>query len=278
MMVAQLAVGLFVDFDNIRHGLHSGFGQEPDCQALMEQARRFGPVAVAYAYANFTQHPAVYRRKLEVAGITPRDVASGNPDVLHKSSAGMAMLMDIVDCLLDWPNVTTLVFMTGDADFIRVTTRARNRFGKQVVISGVPGTVSADLIESADLYDPLDVAAGAPRDPVTSTTDDDRELRLLQLVDWLARHRPYMTFGFIRAHAASPHHGLDLTDEGATDLLSRFKERGILIERFLGAADGRTLRTLDLCEDHPAVLAARRVEAPRFEGGPFMASNGRSCR
>jgi len=47
---------------------------------------------------------------------------------------------------------------------------------------------------------------------------------------------------------------------------------------FLGAADGRTLRTLDLCEDHPAVLAARRVEAPRFEGGPFMASNGRSCR
>ena len=67
----------------------------------------------------------------------------------------MAMLIDIIDCLLDRPSVQTLVLMTGDSDFIRVTARARHRFDKQVVISGVPGSVSTDLVESADVYDPL---------------------------------------------------------------------------------------------------------------------------
>jgi hypothetical protein len=274
-MITPLSVGLFIDFDGIRHELLRHYGREPDCQAWMEKARRFGPVAVAYAYADFTQHPALFRRKLDVAGITARDVPQRSPDITRPSSIGMAMLMDIVDCLLDWPNVATLVLMTGDTDFVRVTARARNRFGKQVVVSGVPGTVPTDLIESADLYDPLEVSAGSTTDAPGALSVDERDLRLLQLVDWLARHRPYMTFGFIRAHAASPHHGLQLTEDGATELLSRFKERGILIERFVGAADGRTLRTLELCEDHPALIASRRVTAPRFEGGPTMTPNGR---
>ena len=67
----------------------------------------------------------------------------------------MAMLMDIIDCLLDRPNVNTLILMTGDSDFIRVVARARNRFSKKVIISGVPGSVSNDLIASADASDPI---------------------------------------------------------------------------------------------------------------------------
>lgn len=164
-MATQIEVGLFIDFENIRYGLLNNFGVEPDPQLLMEKARKYGPVAVAYAYADFTQHPSMYRRKLEVAGITPRDVPRRSPDVVHKSSADMAMLMDIIDCLLDRPYVNTLVLMTGDSDFIRVTARARHRFGKQVVICGIPGSVSVDLIESADLYDPLAVAGAERPEP-----------------------------------------------------------------------------------------------------------------
>lgn len=261
-MAAQHEVGLFIDFENIRYGMINNFGVEPDPQALMEKARKYGPVAVAYAYADFTQHPALYRRKLEVAGITPRDVPRRSPDVAHKSSADMAMLMDIIDCLLDRPYVQTLLLMTGDSDFIRVTARARHRFGKQVVIAGVPGSVSSDLIESADAYDPVGetlapVAVAAPR------PDDD--VRLLQLVMWLAGHRPYMTFGFIRSHALSPHHGLGYTEEQVTDRLTEFKERGILIESYRPADDGRTLRTLELNVDHPLILACSQLAAPNFE-------------
>jgi len=224
----------------------------------MEKARKYGPVAVAYAYADFTQHPSIYRRKLEVVGITPHDVPRRSPDVLNKSSADMAMLMDIIDCLLDRPYVHTLVLMTGDSDFIRVTARARNRFGKQVVIAGVPGSVSSDLIESADLSDPLGEALVPTTAPVPSSgpaTSD--ETRLLELILWLNGHRPYMTFGFIRSHALSPHHSLGLAEERVTELLTDFKDREILIEGSLSTEDGRTLRTLELNREHPAVVACQ---------------------
>src|SRR5512136_1954618 len=154
-------VALFIDFENVRYGLKNNYAREPDPQILMAKARKYGPVALAVAYADFTEHPDFFRRKLEVAGITPRDVPRRSPDVAHKSSSDMAMLMDIIDCLLDHPNVNILVLMTGDSDFIRVTARARNRFDRQVVISGIPGSVSNDLVASADLYDPLEPGAGS---------------------------------------------------------------------------------------------------------------------
>jgi uncharacterized LabA/DUF88 family protein len=270
-MAEQLEVGLFIDFENIRYGMLNNLGQEPDPQALMEKARKYGPVAVAYAYADFTQHPSIYRRKMEVAGITPRDVPRRSPDVVHKSSADMAMLMDIIDCLLDRPYVNTLILMTGDSDFIRVTARARHRFGKQVVISGVPGSVSRDLIESADLYDPLGDAAAISTatpepttpEPVSDIAEDD-ETRLLQLILWLNQHRPYMTFGFIRAHALSPHHSLGFEEERVTELLTNFKERDILLQSSLPTDDGRTLRTLELDVTHPVVEDVRKLGIPHF--------------
>jgi uncharacterized LabA/DUF88 family protein len=274
-MATQLEVGLFVDFENIRYGMLNNYGGEPDCQDLMDKARKYGPVAVAYAYADFTQHPSVFRRKLEVAGITPRDVPRRSPDVVHKSSADMAMLMDIIDCLLDRPYVNTLVLMTGDSDFIRVTARARNRFNKQVVISGVPGSVSNDLVESADLYDPLRMEINEPPIIMQGAEEGESdEVRLLQLVCWLAEHRPYMTFGFIRSHALSPHHALGYTEDRVTELLSQFKDRGILIESFREANDGRTLRTLELDIDHEDVAECHMMQTPQFEDSAKRQNGG----
>jgi hypothetical protein len=268
-VATQLEVGLFIDFENIRYGMLNRSGQEPDPQWLVEKARRYGPVAVAYAYADFTQHPPIYRRKLEVAGITPRDVPRRSPDVPHKSSADMAMLMDIIDCLLDRPYVHTLMLMTGDSDFIRVTARARNRFGKQVVICGIPGSVSSDLIESADVYDPLN-----PRDsdgasePAAPRAAGDDETRLLQLVAWLSQNRPYMTWSFIRSHALSPHHGLELGEDRITELLSAFKDRGILLEGQRLDDAGRSLRTLTLDAAHPDVVRVTQLGPPPFRDRP----------
>jgi uncharacterized LabA/DUF88 family protein len=258
-------VGLFVDFENIRYGLLNNFGIEPDPALLMEKARKYGPVSVANAYADFTLQPPIYRRKLEVAGINPRDVPRRSPDVVHKSSADMAMLIDIIDCLLDQPQVRVLVLMTGDSDFIRVTTRARFRFDKLVVVAGVPGSVSGDLIESADLYDPLadESLLGLPPQSL-----EESETRLLQLILWLDQRRPYMTFGFLRTHATSEHHDLGIHEDQVTELLSSFKEREILVESFRMSDDGRTLRTLALNREHPRVIEVSSEDLPEFQDGP----------
>jgi uncharacterized LabA/DUF88 family protein len=267
-------VALFIDFENVRYGLKNNYGREPDPQMLMAKARKYGPVSQAYAYADFTEHPDFFRRKLEVAGITPRDIPRRSPDVAHKSSSDMAMLMDIIDCLLDRPNVHTLILMTGDSDFIRVVARARHRFNKRVIISGVPGSVSNDLIAAADAADPIvepdwvpvsaPVASPPPAPPIASSalspassdTDSlelsESECRLIKLIDYLDRTRPYLTFLFVKTHALSPTSQLNLSPMQVDLVLSKFKERGILRDE-IKEQEGRTLRFLYFVREHPLV-------------------------
>ena len=266
-------VALFIDFENVRYGLKNNFGREPDPQTLMGKARKYGPVSQAFAYADFTEHPDFFRRKLEVAGITPRDIPRRSPDVAHKSSSDMAMLMDIIDCLLDRPNVSTLILMTGDSDFIRVVARARHRFSKKVIISGVPGSVSNDLIASADAADPIvepdeaplpTAEPLAPPPPVfeSSLTPEilssdaaelsDTERHLIKLIDYLARTRPYLTFLFVKTHALAPTSQLNLSPMQVDLILGKFKDRGILRDE-VKEQDGRTLRFLYFIRDNPLV-------------------------
>jgi hypothetical protein len=212
-----------------------------------------------------------------VAGITPRDIPRRSPDVAHKSSSDMAMLMDIIDCLLDRPNVHTLILMTGDSDFIRVVARARNRFSKKVIISGVPGSVSNDLIASADASDPIIEAewtsltipeSPAPPpvfessltpEPLTSdpTELSDIERHLIKLIDYLNRTRPYLTFLFVKTHALSPTSQLNLSPMQVDMVLGKFKERGILRDE-VKEQDGRTLRFLYFMREHPLVQSVLR--------------------
>jgi uncharacterized LabA/DUF88 family protein len=261
-------VALFIDFENIRYGLKNTFGLEPDPQRLMEKARKYGPVALATAYADFTEHPEFYRRKLEVAGISPRDIPRRSPDVAHKSSSDMAMLLDIIDCLLDRPSIATLILMTGDSDFIRAVARARYRFNKRVVVSGVPGCVSNDLIAAADANDPIFEEGWTPiaREPGSNgkepaaidyssiSTSPEAERRLIKLIDYLDRTRPYLTFLFVKTHALSPSNQLDLTPMQVDVMLTSFKERGILQEE-IREIEGRTLRLLLFQRSHSDVSA-----------------------
>lgn len=270
-------VALFIDFENVRYGLKNIYAREPDPQMLMAKAHKYGPVAFAMAYADFTEHPDYFRRKLEVAGITPRDIPRRSPDVAHKSSSDMAMLMDIIDCLLDRPTVNTLMLMTGDSDFIRVVARARHRFGKRVIISGVPGSISNDLIAAADGADPIlepDWTPISQNEPapvlptILSLTPEnssaeplelsDLERNLIRLINHLNETRPYLTFLFVKTHALSPNNQLHLTPLQVDLVLTKFKERGILRDEVKTADDGRTLRFLYFMRDHPLVQSTLR--------------------
>ncbi len=287
-------VALFIDFENIRYGLKNNYGREPEPQMLMAKARKYGPVALANAYADFTEHPDVFRRKFEVAGISPRDIPRRSPDVAHKSSADMAMLMDIIDCLLDRPGVMTLMLMTGDSDFIRVVARARHRFGKKVVIAGVPGSVSNDLVSAADAADPVfesEWASLAPTEPAYLTSpayytppnvasldsplspenysgeSAETERRLIRLIEYLERTRPYLTFLFVKTHALSPNNNMNLTPMQVDQVLTQFKERGILSDQ-VKEQDGRTLRFLYFHREHPQVAEVLGLSAPHESTAP----------
>ncbi|MEO6462590.1 MAG: S1 RNA-binding domain-containing protein [Candidatus Eisenbacteria bacterium] len=157
-MEPRKEVALFIDFENIRYGTLNAYGVEPRASLLIETARKYGLVNIARAYADFEDFPSDVLRDLQVSGITAVNVPAHQVGDRKKSGADMDMLTDIVETMLDRAAIPTILLMTGDRDFLRVVTMARNRFGKDVVISGVPGTVSYDLISaSGGNFDPLEI-------------------------------------------------------------------------------------------------------------------------
>src|SRR6266496_5156501 len=84
-----------------------------------------------------------------------------------QSTVDLNMLMDIIETVFDRPTITTFVLMTGDKDFTRISARLKLRLNKTVIVVGIPGTVSRDLISSANQFVPL-VPGGSPI-PVTQT-------------------------------------------------------------------------------------------------------------
>lgn len=82
--------------------------------------------------------------------------------IITQSTVDLNMLMDIIETVFDRPNINTFVLMTGDRDFTRISARLKLRLNKRVIVCGVPGTVSRDLISAAEQFIPLSYGALAP--------------------------------------------------------------------------------------------------------------------
>ncbi len=97
-------------------------------------------------------------------GHLPAVNASGTSTIVQstvvQSTVDLNMLMDIIETVFDRPTISTFVLMTGDKDFTRISARLKLRLNKTVIVVGIPGTVSRDLISSASQFVPL-VSGGA---------------------------------------------------------------------------------------------------------------------
>jgi uncharacterized LabA/DUF88 family protein len=85
-----------------------------------------------------------------------------------QSTVDLNMLMDIIETVFDRPTISTFVLMTGDKDFTRICARLKLRLNKTVIVVGIPGTVSRDLISSANQFVPL-VPGGASTSTLTGS-------------------------------------------------------------------------------------------------------------
>src|SRR6266496_301499 len=103
-------------------------------------------------------------------GQMPAINASGSSTIVQstvvQSTVDLNMLMDIIETVFDRPTISTFVLMTGDKDFTRISARLKLRLNKTVIVVGIPGTVSRDLISSANQFVPLvpggSITAGLP--------------------------------------------------------------------------------------------------------------------
>src|SRR6266699_4464842 len=98
-------------------------------------------------------------------GHMPAISSSGSNTIVQstvvQSTVDLNMLMDIIETVFDRPTISTFVLMTGDKDFTRISARLKLRLNKTVIVVGIPGTVSRDLISSANQFVPL-IPGGNP--------------------------------------------------------------------------------------------------------------------
>jgi hypothetical protein len=192
------------------------------------------------------------------------------------------MLMDIIETVFDRPTISTFVLMTGDKDFTRISARLKLRLNKTVIVVGIPGTVSRDLISSANQFVPL-VPGGSPAGqmgesgygsmsatgntggmpaislgaPVTQYQPypmDVLDPQFLQFLDYIDRNWSWRTIIGVSNFIGDPVNPKNrfrgrLTRESARELLNTCIQQGILLVQ----TDATGAEDLRLNRGHPGV-------------------------
>jgi uncharacterized LabA/DUF88 family protein len=144
---------------------------------------------------NTTDLPALSRPTTgHLPGINPGTTTS----TLVQSTVDLNMVMDIIETVFDRPTISTFVLMTGDKDFTRICARLKLRLNKNVIIVGVPGTVSRDLISSASQFVPLvppamsgDTSSSMTADLASGGDIENMSTRAMPAVGYSEANQPY---------------------------------------------------------------------------------------
>ncbi len=183
--VAENRVAVYIDFDNIvisRYNQLHGRGafqsdrvrdlvvDDPraapavveradaatvDIGALLDFASSFGTIVISRAYADWSQPVnAGYRRQLIDRAI---DLTQMFPLSATKNGADIRLAIDVVEDMFRLGDVTHVVLVAGDSDYVALAQRVK-RLGRFFVAIGVAGATSRSLPAACNdfsLYDDL---------------------------------------------------------------------------------------------------------------------------
>jgi hypothetical protein len=200
----------------------------------------------------------------------------GPQPVITQSTVDLNMLMDIIETVFDRPSIGTFILMSGDRDFTRICARLKLRLNKRVIVVGVPGTVSRDLISAAEQFIPLGYSSGSlPPGGATYQSGGlsssyagsqgpvmPDEPGFIQFLDYIDRHWSWRTVGGVANFIGDPFNPKNrfrgrLTRESARDLLRECIDEGMLNVM----TDATGSENLRLNRSHPIVEAALAAAA-----------------
>ncbi|GAB3304518.1 NYN domain-containing protein [Epidermidibacterium keratini] len=185
---AESRVAVYIDFDNIvisrydqlngRGSFHSqrikdvrrGNGNAElvaqiddasvDVSAILDYAASFGTPVVSRAYADWSVPVnADYRPQLLARAVDLTQLFPTTRGV--KNGADIRLAVDVVEDLFRLPDLTHVVIVAGDSDYIALAQRAR-RLGRFVVGIGVAGSTSRSLAAACDEFADYDSLPGVP--------------------------------------------------------------------------------------------------------------------
>ncbi len=118
-----------------------------DIGAIIDYATSFGSVSLSRAYADWSVPAnAAYRHPLVDRSIDLVQLFSTSGT---KNGADIRLSVDAVEDLVLHPEITHVVFVAGDSDYIPLAQRCK-RMGRYVVGIGVSGSTSKALVSACD--------------------------------------------------------------------------------------------------------------------------------
>lgn len=188
-------VAVYLDFDNIvisrydqMHGRNSfqrdkakGLEQHPerldratvDVAAILDFASSFGTLVLTRAYADWSADiNAGYRGQLVARAV---DLVQLFPAAAYgKNGADIRLAVDAVEDMFRLPDLTHVVIVAGDSDYIPLAQRCK-RLGRYVVGIGVAGASSRALAAACDEFVIYDALPGVPvPEPAPSDGEADK--------------------------------------------------------------------------------------------------------
>ncbi len=177
---ADTRVAVYLDFDNIVisrydqvHGRNSfqrdkakGLDAENltratvDVGAILDFASSFGTLVLTRAYADWSAEVnAFYRQQLVGRAV---DLVQLFPAAAYgKNGADIRLAVDTVEDMFRLPDLTHVVIVAGDSDYIALAQRCK-RLGRYVVGIGVAGSSSRALAAACDEFVIYDSLPGVP--------------------------------------------------------------------------------------------------------------------
>ena len=144
-----------------------------DLGAVLDFASSFGTIAVSRAYADWSVPiNAGYRKQLIERAV---DLVQLFPVVASmKNGADIRLSLDVVDDLFRLADITHVVVVAGDSDYIALAQRCK-ALGRYVVGIGVAGSTSKALAAACNEFADYDALPGVeslpdPAEPVSENT------------------------------------------------------------------------------------------------------------
>ena len=192
-------VGLYIDFDNIvisryqqlhgrnafqRDGIRdfnkSSADADPavaarlaaatvDFNAIIDFAASFGTLVVNRAYADWSVPVnASYQRQLMSRAVDLTQLFTTTTRGT-KNGADIRLAVDVVEDLFRLPDLTHVIIIAGDSDYIALAQKSK-RLGRFVVGIGVAGSTSTSLAAACDEFEDYDSLPGINKSAATTAT------------------------------------------------------------------------------------------------------------
>lgn len=140
-----------------------------DVGAIIDFAASFGTLVLTRAYADWSSPVnAVYRTQLVARAV---DLVQLFPAAAYaKNGADIRLAVDAVEDMFRLPDLTHVVIVAGDSDYVPLAQRCR-RLGRYVVGVGVAGSTAKSLAAACDEFEAYDSLPGVPRVARVATKD-----------------------------------------------------------------------------------------------------------